>query len=101
MEKDPGSRPASVAQLAQALPGGNPLAAAIAAGETPSPEMVAASGSKEGLKPWIAWVCLAFIILWIAVGEMSRQSILRYVPIEKSPEVLAQTAQDILSACTG
>ena len=97
LEKDPSSRPASVAQLAAALPGGDPLAAAIAAGETPSPEMVAASGSTKGLKPWIAWTCLAFIILGIVVGAMSRQTIMRYMPIEKPPEVLAQTAQDILS----
>jgi serine/threonine-protein kinase len=45
MEKDPRQRPASVAQAAAALPGGDPLAAAIAAGETPSPEVVAASSS--------------------------------------------------------
>ena len=30
-------------------PGGDPLAAALAAGETPSPELVAASGKTEGL----------------------------------------------------
>jgi serine/threonine protein kinase len=63
IEKDPRQRPASAMQVAAAIPGGDPLAAALAAGETPSPEMVAASGSSEGLKPWIAWVCLAFIIL--------------------------------------
>jgi hypothetical protein len=34
MERDPNARPSSVAQLALALPGGDPLAAAIAAGET-------------------------------------------------------------------
>jgi serine/threonine protein kinase len=55
MERDPNARPASVAQLALALPGGDPLAAALAAGETPSPEMVAESGGKEGLRPAIAW----------------------------------------------
>src|SRR5512139_2087579 len=63
MERDPNARPSSVAQLALALPGGDPLAAALAAGETPSPEMVAASGSKEGLRPEIAWGILAFLIL--------------------------------------
>src|SRR5262245_27468604 len=41
LEKEPTARPASAAQIAAALPGGDPLAAAIAAGETPSPEMVA------------------------------------------------------------
>ena len=55
LEKDPAKRPASAIQVAAALPGGDPLAAALAAGETPSPEMVAASGEKEGLRPAIAW----------------------------------------------
>ncbi|MBM3789472.1 MAG: hypothetical protein FJW35_03870, partial [Acidobacteria bacterium] len=68
MEKDPRQRPASVAQVVAALPGGDPLAAAIAAGETPSPEMVAASGSKEGLKPWVAWACLAFVIAGVCAA---------------------------------
>ena len=35
--RDPRARPASVAQVAAALPGGNPLEAALRAGETPSP----------------------------------------------------------------
>ena len=39
--------PASALAVAAALPGGDPLAAALAAGETPSPEMVAAAGSNE------------------------------------------------------
>ncbi len=98
IEKDPRQRPASAAQVAAALPGGDPLAAAIAAGETPSPEMVAASGSAVGLKPWIAWVCLGCIILGIGTVLMWRSQfhILHRVPIERPPEVLAQTARDIL-----
>ena len=40
-------RPASALAVAAALPGGDPLAAALAAGETPSPEMVAAAGSPK------------------------------------------------------
>src|SRR5207249_5688760 len=55
LEKNPGQRPRSAAAVAAALPGGDPLAAAIAAGETPSPEMVAAAGSNEGMKPAAAW----------------------------------------------
>ena len=44
-------------QVAAALPGGDPLAAALAAGETPSPEMVAAAGQRGGLEPSQArWV---------------------------------------------
>ena len=51
LEKDPAQRPASAAQVAAALPGGDPLAAALAAGETPSPEMVAAAGEQGALAP--------------------------------------------------
>src|SRR5262249_57960412 len=54
LEKDPKARPASAVQVALALPGGDPLQAALAMGETPSPEMVAASGEKTGLRPGVA-----------------------------------------------
>ncbi len=50
LDKDPAQRPASALQVAAALPGGDPLAAALAAGETPSPEMVAASGENGRIK---------------------------------------------------
>lgn len=38
LQKDPALRPSSVRQVAAAFPGGDPLAAALAAGETPSPK---------------------------------------------------------------
>ena len=101
MEKESNARPASITQLAHALPGGDPLAAAIAAGETPSPEMVAASGSKEGLRPIVAWGLLAFIILCLGIDvtRIQTRSIMDRVPIEKKPDVMIQTAQDILKDC--
>src|SRR5689334_8074431 len=43
LEPEPRYRPASALAIAAALPGGDPLAAALAAGETPSPELVAAA----------------------------------------------------------
>ena len=50
LEPDPARRPGIGARASSAaLPGGDPLAAALAAGETPSPEMVAASGSTEAV----------------------------------------------------
>ena len=98
LEKDPAKRPASALQVAAALPGGDPLAAALAAGETPSPEMVAASGETEGLRPAVAWVLLAgVIVLGAAAILLSAQSMLyRRVPLETPPEELAQRARDIL-----
>jgi predicted Ser/Thr protein kinase len=98
MEKDPNARPASVAQLALALPGGDPLAAAIAAGETPSPEMVAASGSREGLSPAVAWGILAFIIVGLiaALAIKDRIALHRRIPFENSPEILVERSHEIL-----
>ena len=51
LQPDPRQRPASAMAVAAGLPGGDPLAAALAAGETPSPELVAAAGETEGLPP--------------------------------------------------
>src|SRR5439155_10070585 len=45
LETDPAARPRSALAVAAALPGGDPLAAALAAGETPSPRLVAEAGA--------------------------------------------------------
>lgn len=42
LEKKSGERPKSALQVALALPGGNPIEAAIAIGETPNPEIIIA-----------------------------------------------------------
>jgi serine/threonine-protein kinase len=68
LEKDPLQRPASARRLAAALPGGDPLAAALAAGETPSPEMVAASGGEGALAPRVAWTLALGLLL--AIGAV-------------------------------
>jgi hypothetical protein len=98
LQKDPKLRPSSVRQVAVAFPGGDPLAAALAEGETPSPEMVAASGETEGLRPLVAWVLLAGVLVSVAAAILlSAQSALyRRVPLEKSPEALAERAYEIL-----
>ncbi len=98
LEKDPKRRPASALQVAASLPGGDPLAAALAAGETPSPEMVAASGETEGVRPAVAWASLAAVLV-LTIGCVilaGKTKLYRMVPIEKPPEVLAERAQEIL-----
>ncbi|MCG3124879.1 MAG: Serine/threonine-protein kinase PknD [Phycisphaerales bacterium] len=98
LERDPGQRPASVMAVVAALPGGDPLAAAIAAGETPSPELVAASGEAGVLRPSIAIALMvaAVILLCVAVVARDRVSVLHYVPKENSAEVLAAKAREAL-----
>src|SRR5687768_5658722 len=99
IEKDPDKRPASALEVAASLPGGDPLAAALAAGETPSPEMVAAAPKEGLLKPAIAVSLLAGILLAIgAVVLLSEKTQLhRRVPLEKSPEALQERARTILT----
>ena len=98
LETDPDKRPASALQVAAALPGGDPLAAALAAGETPSPEMVAAAGTTEGLKPRMAVGLLALTIVgmvgYLFVAETTRLS--NRGVLENPPEVLAARAKDVL-----
>src|SRR6516165_7759440 len=71
LEPDPAKRLATALGVAAALPGGDPLAAALAAGETPSPELVAAAGETEGLArkysvPLLIVVvaCLFGVMIW-------------------------------------
>src|SRR5689334_18277791 len=98
LERDAGKRPASALQVAAALPGGDPLAAALAAGETPSPEMVAAAQKQGALKPAVASALLgSVLVLFAIVCVFSRDTMLqRQLPLEKSPEVLRERATEIV-----
>ncbi|HVF22905.1 MAG TPA: serine/threonine-protein kinase, partial [Pyrinomonadaceae bacterium] len=100
LERDPAKRPASALQVAAALPGGDPLAAALAAGETPSPEMVAAAPKEGGLRPAVAIAMLASTIALLAViSFLTRDMMLvRKVPLDKSPEVLRDRAGELVKA---
>jgi serine/threonine-protein kinase len=97
LEKDPGKRPTTALQIAAVLPGGDPLAAALAAGETPSPEMVAEAGEKVGLQPAIAWGCMLLIVLGLAatVALSEKTQLQNLVPMPSPPEVLAAKARDL------
>ena len=97
LEKDPARRLASAKQVADALPGGDPLAAALALGETPSPEMVAAAGSKTGMKPMYAVLCLLAILVGIGVMAALNRKVhwFEHASFDKPPEVLAQKAREI------
>jgi len=99
LQKDPANRPASALQVAAALPGGDPLAAALAAGETPSPEMVAAAPTEGALKPAIAIGLFAgFLMLLAASCWFTRYAHLyRLAPLNQSPEVLRARAHEVIA----
>jgi protein kinase-like protein len=99
LARDPAQRPASALTIAVALPGGDPLAAALAAGETPSPAMLVAAGESDAL-PVARGAALIAALVASIVGYASFSpisSMTARVPLDKSAPVLADRAQQILS----
>jgi len=100
LETDPEKRPATALQVAAALPGGDPLAAALAAGETPSPQMVAAAGGTAGLAPRVALACFAAVllgvVLLVAVGI--KENGLTRLHADNPPEVLAKKSRELIGS---
>lgn len=100
LETEPTARPATALAVAAAMPGGDPLAAALAAGETPSPQLVAASGDTVGLRPRTAVACLVAILAGLALGTYLtiRYSAIEKMHLEQTPEVLAHRAREIVQS---
>jgi serine/threonine-protein kinase len=98
LDPDPSRRPPSALAVSAALPGGDPLAAALAAGETPSPEMVAAAGEGAGLAPRIAVPIFAAVIVGVLITALLtiQSSALEMMPGAFPPEVLSQKAIDLI-----
>lgn len=99
LEDQPSSRPTNALAVAAALPGGDPLAAALAAGETPSPQMVAAAGDTEGLRPKVAIAILAGILLGLAIHVFISAHYNAYdkMGLDLTPEVLTQKARETIA----
>ncbi len=100
LDPDPARRPSSALSVAMSLPGGDPLAAALAAGETPSPELVAASGKTQGL-PLRRSVPLAVAVVFLiaAAPLLRRNSELHTLtPMNLPPEALAAKAREYAAA---
>ena len=98
LDRDPARRPQSAIVVAAALPGGDPLAAALAAGETPSPQMVAAAGEEGGLPFKIAGPLLVALMVGVilVLWQQGRGSYTSKVNFPNSPEVLASKASELL-----
>jgi serine/threonine-protein kinase len=98
LDPDPKKRPASALEVAAALPGGDPLAAALAAGETPSPQLVAAAGgegtlpSKLGVPLLVAFLVMAVFATWFNGRKLYTGT----VPFPYPAEVLANKAREML-----
>jgi len=97
---DPQKRPASALAVSAALPGGDPLAAALAAGETPSPEVVAAAGVTEGLARKYSVPCLLVVLACLALAPWNNQRsrALNHAALDDSPDVLAHKSREIAAS---
>ena len=98
IQTDPALRPSSALQVSAALPGGDPIAAALAAGETPSPEMVAAAPKQGILSPAIAGGLFAAVVglLALTCWLTKYTQAYRLTPMGDSPEVLRARARDVI-----
>ncbi|HEY1305242.1 MAG TPA: serine/threonine-protein kinase [Vicinamibacterales bacterium] len=100
LDRDPDRRPASALVVAAALPGADPLAAALAAGETPSPEILAAAGEADALGVRHGLTAVALIVAGLlAFANLSpRSSIVGRVPIDKPAAVLIDKANALVTS---
>jgi serine/threonine-protein kinase len=99
LERDPAKRPASALAVAAALPGGDPLAAALAAGETPSPDVLAAAAETDALPvgrglALVAALAAALASYWTLSPRVTMADL---VPLDKPPAVLADRAQQVIA----
>jgi serine/threonine-protein kinase len=99
VQEDAAARPSSARAVLAALPATDPLEAAVAAGETPSPEAVAAAAKVGDLSPGAAWAALGTALggLVLAAWLCDQAGTLRPSVLPKPPEVLVQRARDVLA----
>lgn len=98
LEAEPNNRPPSALAVAAALPGGDPLAAALAAGETPSPELLAAAGTSLGMRPSYALACIAAVVVGMLVVAAANDYAGLFTTtfgLQRSPEQLAAKSREI------
>jgi Protein kinase domain len=97
LDPEPARRPATALAVAAQL-SADPLAAALAAGETPSPEMVAAAGGMAAafpVKVGLAWAAAGLVLLLVAASFADRVTMPARVPLEKPTAVLVDRALQI------
>ena len=100
LETDPGARPGSVLEVAAALPGGDPIAAALRAGRAPSVEAVANASATAHLLPWQAWLLAAFtiVVLLAYAGVGPARTLWGQSGPALAPAVLEDRAHDVIAA---
>jgi serine/threonine-protein kinase len=96
LDPDPARRPASARELLALLPVPDPLTSAVAAGETPTPEMVAAAATRGTLTRAVGLAMVVAIVAGLlvvaAIAQRSRLQALARVP----PDTLQARARAVV-----
>src|SRR5262249_23075300 len=90
LEHEAQERPRSPCEVVAGLPGGDPLTAALAAGETPSPQMVADAPVKGRLSRAVGLALLAAVVVGSVLIAIlaDRTMLFRQVTLNRRPEVM-------------
>ena len=98
LDPNPANRPASIHAVIAALPGGDPLQAALDAGETPSPEMIAAAGATGELPARVAipLLVLTLVLIFGTFALIDRTRLTSLARIPKTPAALADRAEELV-----
>jgi serine/threonine-protein kinase len=98
LDKDPAARPASARAVAEGLPGGDVLDVAVATGDTPDREVVAAAldaGALSRSQTWLAFGVTVASLLAFAL-LLPGTSLLGQIVRVRPPEALAERCRAIL-----
>jgi hypothetical protein len=98
LEKDPDKRPSSAITVAASLPGADPLAAALAAGETPSPELLVAAGESEAMpvRRALGLALVTLVLLLASLGPITSGSVAGVTSMPIARDALADRAEQTL-----
>ncbi len=103
LQRRPADRPRSVYKLLAALPGGDPLEDALAAGETPAPEIIAAARSREVSGRTLPVLCTVAALVGLAIitSLADRTFLLSSAALDKPPDVLQERAEQVVERLHG
>ncbi|MCE9560885.1 MAG: serine/threonine protein kinase [Planctomycetes bacterium] len=94
---NPDERPQSAAAVLADLPGGDPLAEAVAAGVTPSPQVVAAAGIKGTLSIRVAGALMTGVVVCLAIflALYDKVMLVGMVGLPEPTDALGRRARDV------
>jgi serine/threonine-protein kinase len=95
---DPAERPRSALHVAGQLPGGDAIAAALADGRLPPPDIVASAHGGVVLAPTAAAAVLSLVIVGLGLIGLRGESVtVAPKDVPKPPEALAERSRELLA----